>query len=140
MISLLSAYCTTFFCNKVWMLLTPWGRESCISKTACFSVNRTPLSLQFGQNEEPKGSNGSRPSECGNQTPPSKLDTAPFLCKVLVLPCICIWVSVWRFLFLLQLCQRSLFLWLCINIYLATLGNVVRVCPRIVQGLTFLSA
>ena len=40
----------------------------------------------------------------------------------------------------LQLCQRSLFLWLCINIYLVTLGNVVRVCPRIVQGLTFLSA
>ena len=46
----------------------------------------------------------------------------------------------WCFLFLLQLCQRSLFLWLCINIFLATLGNVVRVCPRIVQGLTFLSA
>ena len=52
---------------------------SCISKTTCFSVNCAPLSLQFGWNEEPKGSKGSRPSECGNQTPPSKLDTAPFL-------------------------------------------------------------
>ena len=39
-------------------------------------------------------------------------------------------------LFLLQLCQRFLLLWLCINL----LGNVVRVYPRIVQGLTFLSA
>ena len=39
---------------------------SCISNTACFSVNCAPLSLQFGQNEEPKGSNGSHPSECGN--------------------------------------------------------------------------
>ena len=29
---------------------------------------------------------------------------------------------------------------LCINIYCATLGNVVRVYPWIVQGLTFLSA
>ena len=51
---------------------------SCISKTTCFSVNCTPLSLLFGWNEEPKGSNGSCPSEFGNQTPPSKLDTAPF--------------------------------------------------------------
>ena len=58
MISLLSAYCTTFFCNKVRTLLTPWGRVSCISKTACFSVSCTPLSLQFGWNEEPKGSKG----------------------------------------------------------------------------------
>ena len=32
---------------------------SCISKTACFLVNYTPLSLQFGWNEELKGSNGS---------------------------------------------------------------------------------
>ena len=38
-----------------------------------------PLSLQFGWNEELKGSNGSHLSECGNRTPPSKLDTAPFL-------------------------------------------------------------
>ena len=53
---------------------------SCISKTACFLVNCTPLSLQFGLNEEPKGSNGSHPSECDYQTPPSKLDTAPFWC------------------------------------------------------------
>ena len=51
---------------------------SCISKTACFLVNCTPLSLQFGWNEEPKGSNGSHLSECDYQTPPSKLDTAPF--------------------------------------------------------------
>ena len=29
---------------------------------------------------------------------------------------------------------------LVVHIYLATLGNVVRVYPRIVQGLTFLSA
>ena len=36
----------------------------------------------------------------------------------------------------LQLCQRFLLLWLCIKL----LGNVVRVYPRIVQGLTFLSA
>ena len=43
--------------------------------------------------------------------------------------------------FFLELCQRPLFLlWLCIHIYLATLGNVARVYPRIVQGLTFLSA
>ena len=59
-------------------------------------------------------------------------------CKVLVLVYRC---TVWCSLFLLQLCQKSLFLlWLCMNIYVATLGNVVRVCPRIVQGLTFLSA
>ena len=51
---------------------------SCISKTACFSVNCTPLSLQFGQNEELKGSNGSHPSEFGNRTPPTKSDMAPF--------------------------------------------------------------
>ena len=53
---------------------------SCISKTACFLVNCAPLSLQFGWNEEPKGLNGSRPSECDYRTPPSKLDTAPFWC------------------------------------------------------------
>ena len=40
-------------------------------------------------------------------------------------------------LFLLQLCQRFLLLWLCSNV-LRFLGNVVRVYPRIVQGLTFL--
>ena len=40
-------------------------------------------------------------------------------------------------LFLLQLCQRFLLLWLCSNV-LQLLGNVVRVYPRIVQGLTFL--
>ena len=51
---------------------------SCISKTTCFLVNCAPLFLQFGQNEEPKGSNGSRPSEYDHPTPPSKLDTAPF--------------------------------------------------------------
>ena len=39
---------------------------SCISKTTCFLVNCTPLSLQFGWNEEPKGSNGSHPLECNN--------------------------------------------------------------------------
>ena len=50
-----SAYCTTF-CNKAQTLLTPWGRVSCISKTACFLVNCAPLSLQCGRNEEPKGS------------------------------------------------------------------------------------
>ena len=48
-------------------------------------------------------------------------------------------VVVVSLLFLLQLCQRSLLLWLCINV-LRLLGNVVRVYPRIVQGLTFLSA
>ena len=42
-------------------------------------------------------------------------------------------------LFLLQLFQRFLLLWLCINV-LRLLGNVVRVYPRIIQGLTFLSA
>ena len=51
---------------------------SCISKTACFSVNCAQPSLQFGWNEERKGSNGSHPSECSNRTPPSKSDTAPF--------------------------------------------------------------
>ena len=62
-----------------------------------------------------------------------------FLCKVLLLTFR--WSGFFEcFLFLLQLCQRSLFLWLCINIYLAILGNVVRVYPRIIQGLTFLSA
>ena len=45
----------------------------------------------------------------------------------------------WFLLFLLQMYQRSLLLWLCINV-LRLLGNVVRVYPRIVQGLTFLSA
>ena len=59
-------------------------------------------------------------------------------CKVLYLAFI--WGCFKCFLLLLQLCQRSLFLWLCINIYLVALGNVVRVYPRIVQGLTFLSA
>ena len=38
---------------------------------------------------------------------------------------------------LLQLYQRFLLLWLCSNV-LRLLGNVVRVYPRIVQGLTFL--
>ena len=38
---------------------------------------------------------------------------------------------------LLQLCQRFLLLRLCSNV-LRLLGNVVRVYPRIVQGLTFL--
>ena len=38
-------------------------------------------------------------------------------------------------LFLLQLCQRFLLLWLCIKL----LGNVVRVYPRIIQGLASLS-
>ena len=42
-------------------------------------------------------------------------------------------------LLLLQLCQRFLLLWLCSNV-LQLLGNVVRVYPRIVQGLMFLSA
>ena len=54
MILMLSACCTTlfFFCNKVRMLLTPWGRVSCISKTACFLVNYAPHSLQPGRNVE----------------------------------------------------------------------------------------
>ena len=39
---------------------------SCISKTACFSVNCAPLFLQFGRNEELKGSNGSHLSEYDN--------------------------------------------------------------------------
>ena len=43
----------------------------CISKTVCFSANCAPFSLQFGWNEELKGLNGSRPSECSNRTPPS---------------------------------------------------------------------
>ena len=51
---------------------------SCISKTTCFLVNCAPLSLQFGRNGEPKGSNGSRLSEYDYRTPPSKLDMAPF--------------------------------------------------------------
>ena len=38
---------------------------SCISKTTCFSVNCTPLSLWFGRNEEPKSLNRSRPLELG---------------------------------------------------------------------------
>ena len=58
--------------------LFPLLYMSCISKTTCILVNCAPLSLQFGRNEEPKGSNGSRPSECDYQTPPSKSDTAPF--------------------------------------------------------------
>ena len=45
----------------------------------------------------------------------------------------------WFLLLFLQLCQRSVLLWLCISV-LRLLGNVVRVYPRIVQGLTFLSA
>ena len=51
---------------------------SCISKTACFSVNCASLSLQSGRNKEPKGSNWSHLSELDNRTPPSKSDTAPF--------------------------------------------------------------
>ena len=58
----------------------PLTYMSCISKTACFSVNCAPLSLQFGQNEELKGSNRSHPSEYDNRTPPSKLEAAPFSC------------------------------------------------------------
>ena len=42
-------------------------------------------------------------------------------------------------LLLLQLCQRFLLLWLYSNV-LRLLRNVVRVYPRIIQGLTFLSA
>ena len=63
-----------------------------------------------------------------------------FPCKVLLL------TIQWRLflhficlVLLLQLCQRFLLLWLCSNV-LRLLGNVVRVYPRIVQGLTFLSA
>ena len=59
----------------------------------------------------------------------------PNTCKVLLLA-ICGVVFVCGLLFLLQLCQRFLLLWLCIKL----LGNAVRVYPRIVQGLTFLSA
>ena len=51
---------------------------SCISNTACFSVNYASLSLQSGWNKEPKGLNWSCPSELVNRTPPSKSDTAPF--------------------------------------------------------------
>ena len=78
MISLLSAYCTIFFCNKARTLIMPWGRVLCIRKTTCFSVNCAPLSLQFGWNEEPKGLNRSPPLEYDNRAPPSKLDMAPF--------------------------------------------------------------
>ena len=53
---------------------------SCISKTACFSVNYASFSLQSGWNKEPKGSNWSHPSELINRTPPSKSDMAPFWC------------------------------------------------------------
>ena len=44
---------------------------------------------------------------------------------------------VFCFVTILQLCQRFLLLWLCSNV-LRLLGNVVRVYPRIVQGLMFL--
>ena len=83
------AYCTpfyvTYFSFLLYFTLTKDGVNIivymlCISKTACFSVNCAPLSLQFGRNEEPKGSNGSCPSECDYQTPPSQSDTAPFWC------------------------------------------------------------
>ena len=47
------------------------------------------------------------------------------------LVCFVVWFTI-----SLQLCQRFLLLWLCIKL----LGNVVRVYPRIVQGLMFLSA
>ena len=64
-------------------------------------------------------------------------------CKVLLLAfrwsLFLLVVVVVSLLFLLQLCQRSLLLWLCIYV-LQLLGNVVRVYPRIVQDLTFLSA
>ena len=69
----------------------------------------------------------------------------PYLCSVFLLLCrkpdVRIFSTNYARSLFLQLCQRSLFLLgLCINIYLATLGNVARVYPRIVQGLAFLSA
>ena len=52
--------------------------ESVMHQQDCLLLSQLcPLSLQFGQNEEPKGSNGSHPSECDNRTLPSKSDTAP---------------------------------------------------------------
>ena len=42
------------------------------------TVPHFPSSLDRMRNR--KGSNGSRPSEFGNRTPPSKSDTAPFWC------------------------------------------------------------
>ena len=53
------------FCNKVRTLLTPWGRVSCISKTACFLANYAPLSLQPGRNVEPYGSKRISFAKCG---------------------------------------------------------------------------
>ena len=41
------------FCNKVQTLLMPWGRVSCICKTACFLANYAPHSLQAGKKMEP---------------------------------------------------------------------------------------
>ena len=73
--------CLHFVQQKYMTIITTAIYMSCISKTACFSVNCAPLSLQFGWNEEPKGSNGSHPSEFSNRTPPSKLDMAPFLVR-----------------------------------------------------------
>ena len=75
----------------------------------------------------------------------------PYLCSVFLLLCRKPDVRIFstnyaRSLFLaynvrslfLQLCQRSLFLLrLCMNIYLATLGNVARVYPRISRVLHF---
>ena len=72
-----------------------------------------------------------------NQAPSPYQTTARSFCSQLG-GVVCVSV-LWFLLFLLQLCQRSLLLWLCINV-LRLLGNVVRAYPRIVQGLTFLSA
>ena len=58
------------------MLLTPWGRVSCISKTACFLVNTFPSSMDEVRNRN--CSKQPHPSELDNRTPPTKLDRAQF--------------------------------------------------------------
>ena len=67
------------FLNKARMLLMPWGRVSCISKTACFLVNCA--SLFPSSMDGVRSRNHSKlphPSELDNQTPPAMSNRAQF--------------------------------------------------------------
>ena len=63
------------------MLLMPWGRVSCISKTACFLVNCAslfpPVWMEQGA-ETTQSCLVRRSSIIGNRTPPAMMNRAQF--------------------------------------------------------------
>ena len=122
--------------------LQPEIKEPKLSKTLVNYTESSDTSDDSPQNVErvlkTDLSNFKNPLIGGKLPPDAQPSSDCEECKVLLLAirwscfvCLC------GLLFLLQLCQRFLLLWLCSNV-LQLLGNVVRVYPRIVQGLTFL--